>query len=105
MWSVPSRLSDPSTATRIFDRLLSRTRAAAGVRDDAELRSQHDAVAVTLDGTADECLVGIRTVDFGGIKMCHAEIQRPVNRANRLGVVHRADVVVGRHRHGAESNA
>jgi len=80
------------------------TGAAAGVRDDAELRSQHHAVAATLDGAADEFLVGIRTVDFGGIKMCHAEIQRTVDCANRLGVVHRADVVVARHRHGAESN-
>jgi hypothetical protein len=80
-------------------------RAAARVRDDAELCSQHHAVAATLDGAADEFLVPIRTVDFGGIKMCHAEIERSVNRANRLGVVHRPDVVVRRHRHGAESDS
>ena len=62
-------------------------------------------VAAILDGAADEFLVGVRTVDLGGIKMCDAEVQRPVDRANRLGVVDRADVVVARHRHGAESDA
>jgi hypothetical protein len=81
------------------------TRTAACVRDDAELRGQHHAFAATLDGAADELLVRIRTVDLGGIKMCHAEIKRSMNRANRLGIVYRADVVVRRHRHGAESNA
>ena len=33
--------------------------AAAGVRDDAELRRHHDVVAAVLDGPADEFLVGV----------------------------------------------
>jgi hypothetical protein len=80
-------------------------RAAAGVRDEAELRRQHHTVAAVLDGPADEFLVGERTVDLGGVEVGDAEVQRSVDGANRLGVAAGSDVVVARHRHGAESYA
>ena len=67
--------------------------AAAGVRDNAELRRQHDLVAAVLDGPADEFFVGVGAVDFCGVEVGDAKFQRPVDRANRLGVVDRADVV------------
>ena len=41
--------------------------AAAGVRDDSELRRQHHVVAAALDRAADEFLVGEGSVDLGGV--------------------------------------
>jgi hypothetical protein len=79
--------------------------AAARVRDNTELRRQHHLAAAVLDRPADEFLVGVGTVDFGGVEVRDAKVQRPVDSANGLGVVDRADVVVARHRHGAEPNA
>ena len=79
--------------------------AATGVRDDAELRGQHHLVAAVLDGPADQFLVGVGTVDLGGVEVRDAEVQRPVDGANRLGVAACSDVVVAGHRHGAESYA
>src|SRR5439155_11141839 len=79
--------------------------SAAGVRDDAEFRGQHDLVAAVLDGPSDQFLVGVGTVDLGGVEVRDAEVQRPVDGANRLGGAARPDVVVARHRHGAESYA
>jgi hypothetical protein len=80
-------------------------RTAARVRDDAELRGQDHLVAAVLDRPADEFLVGVGTIDLGGVEVGDAEVQRPVDGANRLGVAAGSDVVVARHRHGAESNA
>jgi hypothetical protein len=40
--------------------------AATGVRDDAELRRQHDLVAAALDGPADQLLVVEGAADLGG---------------------------------------
>ena len=50
-------------------------------------------------------LVGVGTVDLGGVEVCDAEVERAVDGANRLGVAAGSDVVVARHRHGAESDA
>jgi hypothetical protein len=75
------------------------------VRDDAELRSQHHLVAAVLDRPADEFLVGVGTVDLGGVEVDDAEVQRSVDSTNRLGVAAPSDVVVARHRHHAESYA
>ena len=77
--------------------------AATGVRDEAELRRQHDLVAAALDGPADEFLVAEGAVDFGGVEVRDAQVHRPVDGANRLGVAAFPDVVVAGHRHGAES--
>ena len=79
--------------------------AAAGVRDEAELRRQHDLVAAPLDGPADEFLVGVRTVDLGSVYVGDAQLERPVDGADGFGVAARADVVVAGHRHSAESYA
>ena len=79
--------------------------AATGVRDDAELRRQDNLVAAALDGPADQFLVGVGAVDLGGVEVRYAQVQRPVDGANRLGVAAFADVVVAGHRHGAESYA
>src|SRR5207249_11795547 len=76
---------------------------APGMRDEAEFCGQHDFVAAVLEGPSDEFLVGVGTVDLGGVEVRDAEVQRPVDGANRLGVAARSDVVVARHRHGAES--
>src|SRR6266568_709361 len=79
--------------------------AATGVRDDAELRRQHNLVAAALDGPADQFLVDVGAVDLGGVEVGYAQVQRPVDGANRLGVAAFPDVVVTGHRHGAESDA
>ena len=62
-------------------------RAAAGVRHEAELGRQHHLVAAALDGPADELLVGERAVDLGGVDEGDAQFERPVDGADRLGVV------------------
>ena len=81
------------------------TGAATGVRDEAELRRQHDLLASTLDGPADQLLVVVGAVDLGRVEVGDAQIQRPVDGANRLGVAACPDVVVAGHRHGTESYA
>ena len=106
MWSVPSRLQRTLDGDADVRRAaVEDAGAAAGVRDDAELRGQHHLVAAVLDGSADEFLVGVGTVDLGGVDVGDAEVQRPVDGADRLGVAAGSDVVVARHRHGAESYA
>src|SRR5207244_9307660 len=80
-------------------------RAAAGVRDDPELRRQHHLVAVAPDGAAHEFLVDERAVDLGRVEVRDSEVERSVNGENRLGVAALPDVVVAGHRHGAESYA
>jgi hypothetical protein len=79
--------------------------AATGVRDETELRRQHDLVAAALDGPADQFLVVVGPIDLGGVEVRDAQIQRPMNGANRLVVAAGPDVVVAGHRHGAESYA
>src|SRR4051794_30015247 len=41
--------------------------ASAGVGDEAELRCDHYAVTTSLEGAADELLVGVGAVDLGGV--------------------------------------
>jgi len=78
-------------------------RAATGVRDDAELRRQHHLVAAALDGPTNQFLVEVGAVDLSGVEMGDAQIQRPVDGADGLGVAASPDVVVAGHRHGAEA--
>jgi hypothetical protein len=80
-------------------------RSATGVRHDAELDRQHDLVASLLDRSAHQRLVVERPIDLGGIEMVDAEVQRPVDGADRLGLAAGSDVVVAGHRHGAEAEA
>jgi hypothetical protein len=79
--------------------------AAAEVRDEAELRRQHDLVAAGRDGPADEVLVRVGAVDLGGVDMADAQVERPVDGADRFGVAAvRVEVIAG-HGHRAESDA
>jgi hypothetical protein len=75
------------------------------VRDQAELRRHHDIVATPLEGPADEFLVGVGAVDLGGVDVRDAQVERPLDGADRLGVAAvRVEVIAG-HRHRAESDA
>ena len=62
-------------------------------------------VAAALDGLADQFLVGVGAVDLGGVDVGNAQVQGPVDGADRFGSAPRPDVVVAGHGHGAESYA
>ena len=94
MWSVPSRCQ------RALDRgadvggaAVDDAGAAAGVGDEAELRGHHDLVAAALDRLADQFLAVERAVDLGGVDVGDAQVQRPVDGADRLGVIEPPPVV------------
>ena len=77
---------------------------ASGVRHQPELRRHHDLIAAALDGPADQFLVEVRAVDLSSIDVSDAQIQRPVDGADRLGVAALTGVVVAGHRHGAQAD-
>ena len=77
---------------------------ATGVRHQAELRRHHDLVTTTLDGPADQFLVEVRAVNLGGVDVGDAQLQRPVDGADRLGIAALPGVVVAGHRHGAQAD-
>jgi hypothetical protein len=79
-------------------------RPATGVRDHAEPGGQHHLVAAALDRPADEFLIGEGPVDLGRVKEGDAQIERPVNGTDGLGVV-RARSGVAEHPHGAQTDA
>jgi hypothetical protein len=74
------------------------------VRDQAELRGQHDLVALALHGPPDELLVGEGAVDLGGVDERDAQLDRPVDGADRLGVVQVRRAVGPGHGHGAKAD-
>src|SRR5262245_21808975 len=78
-------------------------RLAAGVRDEAELRGEHDLVAAALDGPADELLVVEGTVGLGGGQQGDAEFQGPVDRTDGLRLV--GSPVGPGHGHRAQADA
>jgi hypothetical protein len=65
-----------------------------------ELRRQHDVVATVGDRLADELLVRERPVHVGGVDEVDAELERAVDRRDRLALV--AGAVELRHPHAAE---
>ena len=67
----------------------------------AELGGEHDLVAAVGDRAADEPLVGERAVHVGGVEEGDAELERAVDRRDRLALVGRS--VELRHPHAAES--
>src|SRR5579864_2641290 len=71
--------------------------------DVAELRREHHLVAPVGDRLADELLVvaGLRAVHVGGVEEEDPELERPVNRRDRLRLVGLA--VPGRHPHTPEA--
>jgi hypothetical protein len=66
-----------------------------------ELRGHDDLVAVPGDRPPDELLVRERPVHVGGVEEGHAEVQRAVDRRDRLAVVARA-IELG-HAHAAQA--
>src|SRR5215212_468487 len=102
MRSVPSRFSEPSTAVRRFAGLLSTTPAPAPACE-----TNPNFVATTTSSrrpsrAADELFVGVGAVDLGGIDMGDAQLEDPLDGADRLGVAAGRVEVVGGHAHGAE---
>src|SRR5215207_4918221 len=80
--------------------------AAARVGDETELRRHDDAVAPALDGLADNFLAMEGAVDLGGVDVRDPEVQRPVNGADRLGVIEPpAGGVDAGHSHGSQTDA
>src|SRR5205823_2167518 len=71
------------------------------VTDVAELGREHDLVASALDRTADQPLVRERAVDVGGVEEIDPELERPVDRGDRLALV-RGSVELG-HTHAPEA--
>ena len=78
--------------------------SASGVRHQAELRRHHDLIAATLDRPPDQFLVEEGAVDLGGVEVGDAQIQRPVDGADRLDLAAFTGVVVAGHRHGAQAD-
>jgi hypothetical protein len=79
---------------------------ATGVGDQAELRRHHDVVAPALDGLADDFLAVEGAVDLGGVDVGDPEVQRPVDGADRLGVIETPARGVGAgHGHGSQADA
>ena len=79
-------------------------RALARVRDEAELRGQHHLVAPAFQRPPDELLVGEGTVDLGGVDEGDAQVDRPVNGPDRLGVIQVIRAVGPGHAHGAKAD-
>ena len=104
---MPRRLSEPSTAAFDVHRgAVDDAGAAAGVRDQAELRGDDDLVAAALDGRADDLLAEERPVDLRSVDVGDTEIECAVDGADRLGVIESALAGVGAgHGHRAKADA
>ena len=71
-----------------------------GLHAAGELGRDNVLVAVALDRLADQLLVGQRPVQLRGVQEVDPELQRALDRGDRLALVGRA--VEGRHAHAAE---
>jgi hypothetical protein len=56
------------------------------------------------EGLADQFFIDERPVDLGGVDMCDAQVQCPVDGADRLGVIGARTGVEGGHPHGAQAD-
>ena len=74
---------------------------AVGLRLDAELGGDDDLVAAAGERAAEQLLVVVRAVQLGGVEEGDAELDRPVQRGDRLVGVGLA--VEGGHAHAAEA--
>ena len=85
------RAAAASRRTRASDVLRAAVDAArrgvVRVAHEPELRREHDLVAAAGDRPADQLLVGERAVHVGGVEEGDAELERAVDRRDRLGVV------------------
>ena len=101
---------DPQAGQRSLARLVDvlRTpadrprRRIARAQPDPELRSQDDLVAPVGDRPPDQPLVGMGSVHVRCVEEVAPQVQRPVDRRRRLGVVGRP--VERRHPHAAEAD-
>ena len=73
------------------------------MRDQAELRGHHHVAAAVLDGPPDDFLAVEGAIYLGGVDVGDAQIERPMDGSNQLGIV---DVPAGSidasHRHSAQ---
>ena len=101
---MPSRSSEPSSALRAFSGEPSSTRFVgfSSVRReaDAELGRDDEFVATAGDRLADELLVRVRAVHLGGVEEVAAQLERAVDRRERLALV--GGPVESGHAHAAE---
>ena len=87
-WSTPRRSSEASQAlARTPGVPLMPTPDAVLAPLVAELRGEHDLVAAARDAPADEPLVCERAVHVGRVEEGDAELEGPVDRADRLALV------------------
>jgi hypothetical protein len=77
--------------------------AVLGARpaDESELRREHDLVTLARDRAADELLIRERAVGVRRVEQREAELERAVDRRDRLGVI--AGAVEFAHAHAAEA--
>src|SRR6202022_3222320 len=80
-------------------------RATTGVGDHAEFRCEHNLLAAPLQGSADEFLIGVGPVDFGGVNQGDAQVECAVDGADGLDVVAAGAAVRRRHAHRAHPDA
>ncbi len=79
---------------------VARRRAVGPAR---ELGRDHVLVAAAFDRASDKLLVGQRPVELGGVDEVDPELERPLDRADRLALV--GGSVEGRHSHATESES
>ena len=72
-----------------------------GLAHDAALRREHHALAAIADRAADQLFVGERTVHVGRVEQVDAEVERAVDRGDRLGLV--GGAVELAHAHAAQA--
>jgi hypothetical protein len=75
------------------------------VGEEPELRREHGLVAATFEGAADELFVRIGAVDLGGVDEGDAQVECPVDGADRLRLVASRAGVGGGHPHRAQADA
>jgi hypothetical protein len=72
------------------------------VGDEPELGRQDHAVAMAFQSAADEFLIGVRAVDFGGVDQIDAEVEGAVDGVDGSASSLPASVLAMGHAHGAE---
>ena len=79
-------LQDASHAARTYSGLplIPRASRVRRLAHDAELRREHDLVAPARERAADELLVRERPVHVGGVEEVDAELERAMDRRDRL---------------------
>src|SRR5262249_25556597 len=74
----------------------------AGIAQNPKLGCNHDLLAMSLERTADELLICVRTVNIGGVEKSDAEVDSAMHRGQRFLVI--AVAVEIRHSHATETD-